>query len=465
MKKFMDDDFLLSTDTAKDLFRAAKEMPIFDWHCHLSPKEIYDNKNPDDIAELWLSYDHYKWRAMRSFGIDEKYITGDADGYDKFKAWAKTMPYLIGNPLYHWTHLELQRYFGIYKTLSPETCDEIWEKCNAKIKKGGFSPRELIEKSGVVCVCTTDDPADTLEYHKLLAKDKSFSCRVLPAFRPEKALGIELPSFPEWLSRMEKTAGVKIDSYKTLKEVLKERIRYFDSVGCLACDHSFSYIPYEKCGDDELEEIFRKGAAGEKPTEFECDCYKTDLLTELAKEYAAHDWVMELHVGALRNNNTRMFKKIGADSGFDSIDDCNTASGLSKFLDSLDSQNALPKTVIFNLNPRDNFVYGSMIGNFQGSGNYSKIQYGAAWWFNDNYDGMRKQLATLANLGCLGKFIGMVTDSRSFLSYPRHEYFRRILCEYIGDLVEEGKYPRDMEFLKNIAEDISYNNAAAYFGI
>ena len=428
MKKFMDDDFLLSTDTAKDLFRAAKEMPVFDWHCHLSPKEIYDNKNPDDIAELWLSYDHYKWRAMRSFGIDE-------------------------------------RYFGIYKTLSPETCDEIWEKCNAKIKKGGFSPRELIEKSGVVCVCTTDDPADTLEYHKLLAKDKSFSCRVLPAFRPEKALGIELPSFPEWLSRMEKTAGVKIDSYKTLKEVLKERIRYFDSVGCLACDHSFSYIPYEKCGEDELEEIFRKGAAGEKPTEFECDCYKTDLLTELAKEYAAHDWVMELHVGALRNNNTRMFKKIGADSGFDSIDDCNTASGLSKFLDSLDSQNALPKTVIFNLNPRDNFVYGSMIGNFQGSGNYSKIQYGAAWWFNDNYDGMRKQLATLANLGCLGKFIGMVTDSRSFLSYPRHEYFRRILCEYIGDLVEEGKYPRDMEFLKNVAEDISYNNAAAYFGI
>ena len=449
MKKFMDDDFLLSTDTAKDLFRAAKEMPVFDWHCHLSPKEIYDNKNPDDIAELWLSYDHYKWRAMRSFGIDEKYITGDADGYDKFKAWAKTMPYLIGNPLYHWTHLELQRYFGIYKTLSPETCDEIWEKCNAKIKKGGFSPRELIEKSGVVCVCTTDDPADTLEYHKLLAKDKSFSCRVLPAFRPEKALGIELPSFPEWLSRMEKTAGVKIDSYKTLKEVLKERIRYFDSVGCLACDHSFSYIPYEKCGEDELEEIFRKGAAGEKPTEFECDCYKTDLLTELAKEYAAHDWVMELHVGALRNNNTRMFKEIGADSGFDSIDDCNTASGLSKFLDSLDSQNALPKTVIFNLNPRDNFVYGSMIGNFQGSGNYSKIQ----------------QIATLANLGCLGKFIGMVTDSRSFLSYPRHEYFRRILCEYIGDLVEEGKYPRDMEFLKNIAEDISYNNAAAYFGI
>ena len=363
MKKFMDDDFLLSTDTAKELFRAAKEMPVFDWHCHLSPKEIYDNKNPDDIAELWLSYDHYKWRAMRSFGIDEKYITGDADGYDKFKAWAKTMPYLIGNPLYHWTHLELQRYFGIYKTLSPETCDEIWEKCNAKIKKGGFSPRELIEKSGVVCVCTTDDPADTLEYHKLLAKNKSFSCRVLPAFRPEKALGIELPSFPEWLSRMEKTAGVKIDSYKTLKEVLKERIRYFDSVGCLACDHSFSYIPYEKCGDDELEEIFRKGASGEKPTEIECDCYKTDLLTELAKEYAAHDWVMELHVGALRNNNTRMFKKIGADSGFDSIDDCNTASGLSKFLDSLDSQNALPKTVIFNLNPRDNFVYGSMIGN------------------------------------------------------------------------------------------------------
>ncbi|MCI5796175.1 MAG: glucuronate isomerase [Ruminococcus sp.] len=465
MKKFMDDDFLLSTDTAKELFRAAKEMPIFDWHCHLSPKEIYENKNPDDIAELWLSYDHYKWRAMRSFGIDEKYITGDADGYDKFKAWAKTMPYLIGNPLYHWTHLELQRYFGIYKTLSPETCDEIWEKCNAKIKKGGFSPRELIEKSGVVCVCTTDDPADTLEYHKLLAKDKSFSCRVLPAFRPEKALGIDSPAFVPWLSKLENTAGVKIDSYETLKKVLKDRIRYFDSVGCLASDHSFSYIPYARCEKEELQEIFKKGAAGEKLTVFESDCYKTDLLTELAKEYASCGWVMELHVGALRNNNTRMFEKIGADSGFDSIDDCNTASGLSKFLDSLDRENSLPKTVLFNLNPRDNFVYGSMIGNFQGSGNYSKIQYGAAWWFNDNYDGMRKQLATLANLGCLGKFIGMVTDSRSFLSYPRHEYFRRILCEYIGDLVEEGKYPHDTEFLKKVAEDISYNNAAAYFGI
>ena len=466
MSAFINENFMLSNETARRLFHGeAENLPIIDYHCHIDAADIANDKRYENITELWLGADHYKWRAMRSCGISERLITGDASDYDKFEAYCSAMPSLIGNPLYHWAHIELQRYFGIYKTLSPETCDEIWEKCNAKIKKGGFSPRELIEKSGVVCVCTTDDPADTLECHKLLAKDKSFSCRVLPAFRPEKALGIELPSFPEWLSRMEKTAGVKIDSYKTLKEVLKERIRYFDSVGCLACDHSFSYIPYEKCGEDELEEIFRKGAAGEKPTEFECDCYKTDLLTELAKEYAAHDWVMELHVGALRNNNTRMFKKIGADSGFDSIDDCNTASRLSKFLDSLDSQNALPKTVIFNLNPRDNFVYGSMIGNFQGSGNYSKIQYGAAWWFNDNYDGMRKQLATLANLGCLGKFIGMVTDSRSFLSYPRHEYFRRILCEYIGDLVEEGKYPRDMEFLKNIAEDISYNNAAAYFGI
>ena len=465
MKEFMGEDFLLENESAKKMFAAANKMPIFDWHCHLSPKEIYENKQPKDLAELWLGGDHYKWRAMRSCGVEEKYITGsETTGYEKFKAFAACMPYLIGNPMYHWCHLELRRYFGINDILSEETADIIWEKAEKAIKSGDFSPGKLIEKSNVTYVCTTDDPADSLEYHQLLAKE-NLPFKVLPAFRPDKALSIDLPSFIPWLKDMEKTAGKNIDSYKTLCAVLIERINFFESMGCRASDHAFAYVPYEKSTDEELEEIFKKAKNGNEVTVIEADKYKTALLRFLAAEYAARGWGMELHIGPMRNNNTKMFEKIGADAGFDSLDDQLIARKLSRFLDSLAAENNLPRTVLFTLNPKDNYVLGSMLGNFQTEEAESKIQFGSAWWFNDNIDGMREQMKALGNLGALGKFIGMVTDSRSFLSYPRHEYFRRIMCNLLGEFVEKGEYPNDEKTLCKIAEDISYNNAIKYFGV
>jgi len=465
MAKFMDENFLLYNDTAKKLFfEGAADMPIFDWHCHLSPREIYENKQPADIAELWLGGDHYKWRAMRSFGIEERYITGDASGYEKFKAWAKVLPACIGNPLYHWTHLELQRYFDIYEPLNEKTCDEIWNKANAKIADGGFTPRELIEKSNVTCLCTTDDAADSLEYHKLIASDKSFKCKILPAFRPDKALNIEQPTFIPWIESLEKISGKKIDSYKNLTSVLKKRIDFFSKNGCLASDHSFAYVPYNRASEDELEIIFKKALVGEMLTTDEQDNYRTELFRFFAREYSRHGWSCEIHIGAMRNNNARMFRSIGPDTGFDSIGDGDIAHSLSRMLDSLDAENCLPKTILFALNPTANYVLGSMLGNFQSSEAASKIQLGSAWWFNDNIDGMREQLRTFANLGVLGKFVGMVTDSRSFLSYPRHEYFRRILCGLIGGWVEQGLYPDDASLIE-IVKDISYNNAVKYFGL
>lgn len=465
MKKFMDKDFLLSTDTAKKLFAAANEEPIFDWHCHLPPKDIYENKTPRDIAELWLSGDHYKWRGMRGVGIDEEFITGSKTPYEKFKAWASAMPNFIGNPLYHWTHLELQRYFGIYECLNEETADMIWEKANKMISEGGFTPRELIEKSNVYCVCTTDDPADTLEYHKLLKEDTSFRCKVLPAFRPDKALAIEAPAYMDWLHALENVSGTKISSYKELKDVLLQRIELFAEMGCRATDHAFTPVPYVRMDDSEIEAIFSKVLSGEKISAYEAEGYKTELFRFLAKEYYKKGWGMEIHIGPMRNNNTRMFRKLGPDAGFDSIADCEVANNLSRLLDSLDEENSLPRTVLFTLNPKDNYVLGTMLGNFQSAEAASKIQFGTAWWFNDNIDGMREQIKALGNLGVLSKFIGMVTDSRSFLSYPRHEYFRRIVCEFIGNLVENGEYPDDLTFLENAVKDIAFRNAKAYFSL
>ena len=465
MKKFMGEDFLLSSETAKKLYDECKDTPIYDWHCHLSPKEIYENKQPDNITQLWLSGDHYKWRGMRSCGIEEKYITGDASPYEKFKKWAEVMDNCIGNPLYHWTHLELQRYFGIETPLSPETADEIWNEANAKIKAGGFTPRELIERSNVVGVCTTDDPADTLEYHKLIAQDSSFKCKVMPAFRPEKAMNIEMSTFIPWLNSMEKTIGKEINSYAQLKSALKDRMDFFEKMGCHATDHSLAYVPCLRADENELEVIFAKGKNGEKLTSEEIDKYRTEIFRFLAKEYYKKGWAMEIHIGAIRNNNTLMFNKIGADTGYDSIGDCEIALGLSRFLDSLAQEEMLPKTILFTLNPKDNYVLGSMLGNFQNEDAPSKIQFGSAWWFNDNIDGMRQQMRALANLGMLGKFIGMVTDSRSFLSYPRHEYFRRILCDLIGDFVENGEYPCNMSVLSKMVKNISYYNAEKYIGI
>lgn len=465
MKKFMDDNFLLSTETASYLFKACNQMPIFDWHCHLSPKEIYENKQPDNIYDLWLTGDHYKWRAMRSFGINEEYITGNKSPYEKFKAWATAMPYLIGNPLYHWAHLELQRYFGIYDNLNEKTADLIWEKVNEKIRSGGFSPRELIERSNVACVCTTDDAADSLEYHELIGKDRNFKCKVLPAFRPDKALNIEQSTFIPWVEALENAAKISINTYEDFKTALLSRINFFEKMGCRATDHALTYVPCERANEQELNDIFIKGKNGEKLLKLELDKYRTELMRFFAKEYAKRNWGMEIHIGAMRNNNSLMFNKLGPDTGYDSIDDREIAYGLSRFLDSVAVENLLPKTVLFTLNPKDNYVLGSMLGNFQNDEIASKIQFGSAWWFNDNIDGMREQMKALSNLGVLSKFVGMVTDSRSFLSYPRHEYFRRILCDMIGKMVENGEYPDDMVFLSQVVKDISFNNAKEYFGL
>ncbi len=464
-KEFMGKDFLLNNEPSIKMFEAADKMPIFDWHCHLSPKEIYENAQPADIAWLWLAGDHYKWRAMRSCGVDEKYITGDASGYEKFRAFAEIMPNLIGNPMYHWCHLELRRYFGINDILCAETADDIWNRANAAIKSGGFTPRELIEKSNVTHLCTTDDPADSLEYHILLAKENDFKCKVLPAFRPDKALGIDLPSWKGWLEAMEKCVGRSINGFAALCDALNERVEFFATLGCCASDHAFAYVPYETATAEELDGIFAKVKNGGEASVLEADKFKTALLAFLAEKYADKGWVMELHIGPMRNNNTLMFNRIGPDAGFDSIDDREIAGKLSRFLDSLAVKEKLPKTVLFTLNPKDNYVLGTMLGNFQNSDAESKIQFGSAWWFNDNIDGMREQMKALGNLGALGKFVGMVTDSRSFLSYPRHEYFRRIMCGLLGDMVESGLYPFDEKAICKIAEDISYNNAAKYFGI
>ena len=380
-------------------------------------------------------------------------------------AWAKIMPYLLGNPLYHWTHLELQRYFDIYEPLSEKTAEDIWNRANAKIAAGGFTPRELIEGSNVVCLCTTDDAADSLEYHKLIAEDKSFKCRVIPAFRPDKALGIELPGYRDWVKALEKASGEKVDSYEKLEEVLLSRIDLFEKMGCRASDHAFTRVPYKRADAAELDRVFKKALGDEELSECEVDEYKTELMRFFAKEYSRRGWGMEIHIGATRNNNSRMFKSLGPDSGFDSIADHEVADNLSRLLDSLDVEDLLPKTILFTLNPKDNYVLGAMLGNFQNSQAASKIQFGSAWWFNDNIDGMREQMKALANTGVLSKFVGMVTDSRSFLSYPRHEYFRRILCDLIGSMVERGLYPADMDTLKKIVCDISFNNAKEYFGI
>ena len=465
MKQFMAEDFLLSTETAKRLFAACKDEPIFDWHCHLSPKEIYENETPRDIAQLWLSGDHYKWRGMRGAGVDEKYITGDAGPYEKFKAWAACMPLFIGNPLYHWTHLELQRYFGVTEPLNEDTADAIWNEANAKIAAGGFKPRDLISRSNVACVCTTDDPADTLEYHQLIAADGTFKTKVLPAFRPDKALAIEADTFLPWLASLEAVCGAKITSYTALKAALLSRVAFFAEMGCRATDCAFTAVPFRRADDAALEAVFAKKLAGGALTPEEAEAYKTELFRFLAKEYAKRGWAMEVHIGAMRNNNAKMFQKLGPDTGYDSIADHEVAYKLSRLLDSLDAENCLPKTILFTLNPKDNYVLGSMLGNFQSAEAASKIQFGTAWWFNDNIDGMRQQIRALGNLGVLAKFVGMVTDSRSFLSYPRHEYFRRIVCEFIGDLVENGEYPADYPRLERIVKDIAFGNAKEYFGL
>jgi glucuronate isomerase len=466
MKSFMDENFLLTNKTAEKLYHDyAKDMPIFDYHCHLNPKEIKDNKRYRNITEIWLGGDHYKWRAMRSNGIDEKYITGDAPDKDKFMKWAETMPNCIGNPLYHWTHLELKRFFGINELLSPQTAEVIWNKCNEMLAKDEFTARGLIKRSNVKVICTTDDPADSLEDHIALAADESFDVKVLPAFRPDKSFNIEKAGFVEWIEKLGKVVDQEIQTFSNLKDALKQRLDFFHKVGCRVSDHALDPIVFEESSEEETTAILQKALNGEPLTEFEIKKYKTQIMVFLGKQYARLNWTMQIHIGTIRNNSKRMMRLLGPDTGFDATADYTFAEALSKFLDKLDDTDELPKTILYCLNPRDNDVLGTIIGCFQGGGIPGKIQVGSGWWFNDQKDGMTKQIVSLSNLGLLSRFVGMLTDSRSFLSYTRHEYFRRILCNIIGEWVESGEAPNDFELLGSMVKNICFTNAKEYFGI
>lgn len=464
MKPFMDKDFLLDTETARHLFHDyCENLPICDYHCHLSPQEIYENKHPSDIAELWLKGDHYKWRAMRSCGVSENYCTGDKSGKEKFEKFAYALQYAIGNPLYHWAHIELQKYFGIDTPLSAKTADDIYERANRAIENGDFRPQSLIMKSNVKVVCTTDDPVDDLKYHKLLKSVDGFDCKVLPSFRPDKALNVNLKGFADYIKELEKASGIEIKSYQDVITALLNRADYFHEIGCKISDQAFDHVPFETADDEVIEAVFAKAMRGEAVTVKEADIYKTPVLLALGKKYHQLGWTMEIHIGAMRNNNTAMFNQLGADVGFDSVGDDNIAYTLSRFLDALNMDGALPKTILFNLNNKDNIVLATMLGNFQSDEAESKLQFGPAWWFLDTMDGMTDQMKFLGNLGILGKFVGMETDSRSFTSYGRHDYFRRIMCRLIGRWAEDGWYAADDEMLKEIVQGISYNNAMKYF--
>ena len=450
---FINDDFMLRTETAKKLYNDfAKDMPIIDYHCHLVPKMIAENKKFKNAYELFLGGDHYKWRQIRTNGVDEELITGNGDDYAKFEEFAKTMPYLIGNPLYHWTHLELKRFFGIDEILSEKTCKSIWDRVNECLQKDEFTPQELIKRSNVKVVCTTDDPADTLEYHQAL---KGFSTKILPTFRPDKAVEIGKETFLPYIE------SVGIKSYPALLKWLSARIDFFHENGCRISDHALEYVPYAV---GVAEAVFNKKLAGEQLSLNEINIFKTAVLKHCAKEYVRLNWAMQLHIGALRNNNTKMYNKLGPDTGYDSINDLCIAEDLGKFMDCLEIDNCLPKTILYTLNPKDNYVLGTMLGCFQNGPVKGKIQFGSGWWFNDQRDGMVEQMKALANLGMLSRFVGMLTDSRSFVSYTRHEYFRRIFCNLIGEWVENGEYPADWEKLEEIVKGVCYNNAEQYFG-
>ncbi|MCH6265943.1 glucuronate isomerase [Neobacillus citreus] len=464
MKAFLDNHFLLNTETAKGLYEnAAQGLPIFDFHCHLNPQEVWENKPYRSITEVWLGGDHYKWRAMRMHGIGERFITGDADDWEKFAAWAETVPHLIGNPLYHWTHMELKMFFGIEKVLNPETAREIFDECNEKLEKPEFRPRAFIERSNVKFIGTTDDPVSTLEYHQLLKKDETFKAIIAPTFRPDGALFIERPTFKTWLETLSEVSGIKVDSLDSFLQALKQRVDYFHENGGRASDHDIQKMEYVHTTKEEISPIFDKKFNGEELDEEEITLYRAFLLTELGKMYAEKQWVMQLHMGAMRSNNTKMKNLLGPDTGFDSVGETNFAEGISRFLDALDVQNALPRTVLFNLNQKDNVVLAGMMGNFYEEGIPGKVQFGSGWWFLDHIDGMEKQMKDLANVGLLSHFIGMLTDSRSFLSYARHDYFRRILCNILGEWVERGLAPNNQEFMEQMVRNIGYHNAEKYF--
>ena len=465
MKAFMDKDFLLETETAKKLYHDyAEKTPILDYHCHINPREIAEDRRFDNIAQVWLGADHYKWRFMRSCGVEEKYVTGDASDYEKFVKWAECLGKAIGNPLFHWSHLELQRYFGYNGVLNKNTADEVWNLCNEKLKDPSMSARNLVKQSNVTLICTTDDPIDSLEWHKMIAEDESFDVKVLPAWRPDKAMYIEKPDYLDYLDKLAAVCGMEeITSFADLKAALKMRMEFFATMGCNVSDHGMAFVMYYPASDDEVEEIFLKKLNKMILTQEEEYKFKTAFMLFVGREYHRLDWAMQLHYGVKRDNNTAQFKKIGPDTGYDCSDNNTPSAQLVDFLNALAVTDELPRTVIYSLNPIDNQAIGTIIGCFQDSSAVAKIQQGSAWWFNDNKTGMIEQMTSLANLGNLSGFVGMLTDSRSFLSYTRHEYFRRILCNLIGGWVENGEFPADMEILEEIVKDISYNNAKRYF--
>ncbi|MCR8660595.1 glucuronate isomerase [Paenibacillus endoradicis] len=466
MKAFMDDQFLLSNDTSVKLYEQfAKPMPIIDYHCHLDPQAIYEDKTFANLTEVWLYGDHYKWRAMRANGVEEHFVTGGegVSDYDRFVAYAKTVPMLVGNPLYHWSHLELRRLFGIDEMINENNAPIIWEKANERLQQEGFSPRGLIRSSNVRVVCTTDDPADSLQYHLKLKKEQNLGFQVRPTFRPDKALEINRATFYPWLMRLEESCGFEVNQYSLLLKALRDRVQFFHVADCLLSDHALDKVMYAEATMEQATEIYAKALRGEVVTVEEEAIYKTYTLTYLASLYVEFGWTMQLHIKAHRNNNTAMFNKLGADTGFDSINDGPLAEPLVKLLDGIEKGSGLPRTILYSLNAADNEVLATIMGSFQGGGIPGKIQLGSAWWFNDTIDGMQAQLKSLANMGVLGRFVGMLTDSRSFLSYPRHEYFRRVLCNLLGDWVESGQLPEDMELLQTVIEGICYRNAEEYF--
>lgn len=467
MKEFMGKTFLLETNTAVLLYeKFARKMPIFDYHCHLNPQEIYEDRKFKNLTEVWLADgtygDHYKWRAMRAQGISEDFITGEASPEEKFMKWAETVPYTIGNPLYHWTHMELETFFNIKELLNPETGKRIYKQASNHLSH--LSARKMIEKSNVKVICTTDDPTDDLKWHLLLKEQKKFKTIVLPAFRPDKAMNIELDWFSNWIKKLSVASKIEITDFSSFLEALKQRITFFDSVGCRISDHALDEVVYHPTTEEQVRAIFLKGMNQEKLSDQEIAQYKGYLLVFFGKEYAKRNWVQQYHIGALRNNSKRRLAELGPDTGFDAINDKPIAVLLAQILDQLDSTNELPKTILYCLNPNDNETLATIAGCFQG-GVKGKIQFGSGWWFNDQKDGMIKQMTTLCNMGLISNFIGMLTDSRSFMSYPRHDYFRRILCNLFGNLIENGEYPNDIKLVGKIIEDICYNNALNYFGI
>lgn len=464
MKKFMNENFLLKNEYAVKLYHNyAKDMPIFDYHCHVNVNEILEDKKYDNLTQVWLYADHYKWRAMRLFGIEEKYITGDASDYDKFLAYARTVSSAIGNPLYHWTHLELKKYFGIDEVLNEKTAPEIWEKTK-NVLLNGLTTRKMIEISNVKALCSTDDPIDDLIYHKKLKNEANFSVKVLPTFRPDKAVEIDAEGFFEYIKKLGKSADIDILDIESLKNAFKLRLDYFQEAGCILSDHSISYAPYFEADIKDIDNIFQKAMNKESLSKKEADAYKTYIIKFLANEYFERNMAMQIHIGALRRVNQTMTSMVGADTGFDSIDDNNIALNLGKLLNSI-NYSGMPRTILYCLNPKDNYVLGTMIGNFAEGGIAGKLQFGSAWWFNDTRDGMELQMKTLANLGLISKFVGMLTDSRSFTSYTRFEYFRRILCNIIGTWIEDGEIDDDLDFMGAIIKDICFNNVKNYLSI